>query len=82
MMKITESSTPISNALVRLSIDCSMNVAGRKIVVSMSIPGSPGQLVHRLLDSLGHLHGVGAAELLDDQQQAVAFVDDARPQTG
>ena len=42
MMKIT-SSTPISSAVVRLSIDCSMNVAGRKIVVSMSIPGSPGR---------------------------------------
>ena len=40
MMKIT-SSTPISNAVVRLSIDCSMKVAGRKIVVSISIPGSP-----------------------------------------
>ena len=40
--------------------------------------GKPGpQLVHRVVDSLGDLHGVGPAELLDDQQQAVAFVDDA-----
>ena len=43
MISIT-SSTPISNALVRLSIDCSINVAGRKIVVSISIPGSPGRI--------------------------------------
>ena len=33
---------PISMAVVRLSIDCSMNVAGRKIVVSIAMPGRPG----------------------------------------
>ncbi len=42
MMRIT-SSTPIRSAVVRLSIDCSMNVAGRKIVVSISMPGRPGR---------------------------------------
>ena len=36
--------TPISMAAVRLSIDCSMNVAGRKIVVSTAMPGSPGAI--------------------------------------
>ena len=39
--------TPSSSAVVRLSIDCSMNVAGRKIVVSISMPGQAGlELVH------------------------------------
>ena len=33
---------PRNIALVRLSIDCSMKVAGRKIVVSISMPGRPG----------------------------------------
>ena len=33
---------PSSIAIRRLSIDCSMKVAGRKIVVSTVIPGSPG----------------------------------------
>ena len=41
MIRIT-SRMPSSSARVRLSIDCSMNVAGRKIVVSISMPGSPG----------------------------------------
>ena len=40
MMTIT-SSTPMNNALVRLLIESSMKVAGRKIVVSYSTPGSP-----------------------------------------
>ena len=40
--------------------------------------GKPGlQLVDRLLDALRDLHRVGAPELLDDQQQAVAVVHDA-----
>ena len=69
---------PISSARVRLSIDCSMNVAGRKIVVSTSMLGQAGlHLVHRVLDALRDLHRVGAAELLDDQHQAGAVVDDA-----
>ena len=34
--------TPISMAVVRLSMDCSMNVAGRKIVVSIAMSGRPG----------------------------------------
>ena len=41
MMTIT-SSMPSSRAFVRLSIDWSTNVAGRKIVGSISIPGRPG----------------------------------------
>ena len=43
MMTIT-SSTPSSSATVRLSIDSSMKVAGRKIVVSYSMPGRPGAI--------------------------------------
>ncbi len=41
MIRIT-SRMPMNIARVRLSIDCSMNVAGRKIVVSTSMLGSPG----------------------------------------
>ena len=37
----TTSRIPISMAMVRLSIDCSMKVAGRKIVVSTLMPGRP-----------------------------------------
>ena len=40
----TTSRTPSSSAVVRLSIDCSMKVAGRKIVVSISMPGRPGRI--------------------------------------
>ncbi len=40
MMRMT-SSTPMSRARLRLSIDCSMNVAGRKICESISMPGRP-----------------------------------------
>ena len=42
MMITITSSTPISSALPRLSIDCSMNVAGRKISASTFTPGRPG----------------------------------------
>ena len=41
MIRITRK-MPISNAFVRLSIDCSMNVAGRKMVVSAVMLGRPG----------------------------------------
>ena len=77
MIRIT-SRMPISSARVRLSIDCSMNVAGRKIVVSISMPGRPGR-ISSIASSmpLRDLHRVGAAELLDDQHQARAVVDDA-----
>ena len=34
------------------------------------------QLLERLLDAFGHIEGVGARELLDDEQQALAIVDD------
>jgi hypothetical protein len=40
-MMIT-SSAPSRSASVRLSIDASMKVAGRKIVGSISMPGRPG----------------------------------------
>ena len=54
-----------------------MNVAGRKIVVSISIPGRPGlQLSSACLDAAGHVEGVGPRELLDDEHQARAVVDD------
>ena len=43
MINVT-SSTPSSSARVRFSRDCSMKVAGRKMVVSTSIPGSPGAI--------------------------------------
>ena len=42
MMRITSSDAD-QQRRVRLSIDCSMNVAGRKIVVSISMPGRPGR---------------------------------------
>ena len=41
MIKATKA-MPSSIATRRLSSDCSMNVAGRKIVVSTVIPGNPG----------------------------------------
>ncbi len=43
MIKAT-SRMPSRIARVRLSIDCSMKVAGRKIVVSTSMPRSPGAI--------------------------------------
>ncbi len=43
-MIITTSPIPISSATVRLPIDCSMNVAGLKMLVSTSIPRSPGAI--------------------------------------
>ena len=62
---------------VRLSIASSIKVAGRNTEVSVRRPASPGsQLVERLLDALGDLERAGAGELLDDEQQAVAVVDD------
>ena len=39
----TTSRQPTSSARVRLSTACSMNVAGRKIVVSMSMSVRPGR---------------------------------------
>ena len=55
----------------------SMNVAGRKIVVSISMPGQAGrELVERLLDAVGDVERVGPRELLDDEHQARAVVDD------
>ena len=73
----TTSTMPSSIATVRLSIDCSMNVAGRKIVVSTAMPGSPGaSSAIACLDAARDLHGVGAAELLHDQHDARPVVDD------
>ncbi len=54
-----------------------MNVAGRKMVGSISTPRRPGRsVVERLLDAAGHLERVRPRLLLDDQQQARAVVDD------
>ena len=39
----TTSPTPMISAVLRLSSDCSTNVAGRKIVASISMPGRPGR---------------------------------------
>lgn len=39
----TTSATPISRAVVRFSMAASMNVAGRKIEVSICMPGRPGR---------------------------------------
>ena len=77
MIRIT-SRMPISSARVRLSIDCSMNVAGRKMVVSTSTLGSPG-CISFIASSMPFVTSmrVRAAELLDDQHQAGSVVDDA-----
>ena len=57
--------------------DVSMNVAGRKIVASISIPGKPGRSSSRTpLDAVGDLERVGTRELLDHEQQAGLAVDD------
>ena len=74
MIKAT-SRMPSRIARVRLSIDCSMKVAGRKIVVSTSMPRSPGAISAMASSTpCGHLDRVRPAELLDDQQQAWAVV--------
>ena len=62
---------------MRLSIASSIRVAGRKTEVSRPNPGEARtQLLERVLDPLGHLEGVRTRELLDDEQKAVAIVDD------
>ena len=64
---------PMMSACVRLSIDSSMKVAGRKIVESISMPGRPGFMrVERLLDAARDFQRVGPGQLLDDQHQAGA----------
>ena len=68
---------PSSSALVRLSIASSMKVAGRKIVVSISMPGSPGRSSSSAASTPSRdLERVGPGELLDDEHQARAVVDD------
>ena len=53
-----------------------MNVAGRKMVGSMSTPFRPGsQVVEGLLDVAGDFQRVAGRLLLDDQEQALAVVD-------
>ena len=65
------------SAIVRLSIDSSMNVAGLKIVESISMPGRPGlQRRQRLLDAARDVERVGPRQLLDDHHQADFVVDD------
>ncbi len=73
----TTRSEPRSSASVRLSIESSTNVAGRKIVVSILMPGRPGFM--SLIASstpLRHVERVGERELLDDEQEAGPAVDD------
>ena len=54
-----------------------MNVAGRKIVVSISMPGRPGRISSmRVLDPSRDIEGVRPRELLDDEHQAGTVVDD------
>ena len=68
---------PSSSASVRLWIAVSMKSAGRKIVVSMSMPGRPGlHLVDRVLDALRDVERVAPRQLLDDQHEARTVVDD------
>ena len=68
--------TPISMAVVRLSIDCSMNVAGRKIVVSIAMPGRPG-FISPIACSIPRVTSIVLAPriLLHHQQEALAVVD-------
>ena len=55
----------------------SMNVAGRKMVGSISTSLQPGlERLERLLDAAGHFERVALGLLLDDEQQARAVVDD------
>ena len=69
---------PAASLSRRLSIDCSMKVAGRKIVVSTVIPGNPGCICsHGLFHAAGHVNGVRAAELLYDQQQPRSAVNNS-----
>ena len=53
-----------------------MNVAGRKMVESISTSFRPGPSVRARLDVPGHRQRVRVRLLLDDQQQAGAIVDD------
>ena len=54
-----------------------MKLAGRKIVWSTSMPCRPGpQVVERLLDAAGDVQRVRPWELLDDEHDARAVVDD------
>ena len=54
----------------------SMKVAGRKIEASTSMPARPGGAGERLPRRPGHVERAGARELLDDEEQAGAVVDD------
>jgi len=54
-----------------------MKVAGRKMVLSIVTPGQTGlQFVERLLDPGGDIEGVSPGLLLDDEEDAVAVIDD------
>ena len=69
--------TPISSAVVRLSIaslDERRRAEDRRVDLDARQPGP--QLLEGLLDPAGHLERVGPAELLDDEQQPRAVVDD------
>ncbi len=65
------------SAILRLSIESSMKVAGRKMVVSISTPGKTRpHLVDRLFHAPRHVERVRPGKLLDDEHQARAVVDD------
>ena len=75
MIRMT-SRQPTSSASVRLSMASSMNVAGRKIVVSILMSVRPGRS-SSMADSTpdGDVDGVGPGELLHDEHQARTVVD-------
>ena len=77
MIRIT-SRMPISSArreVVDRLLDERRRPEDRRVDLDAGKTGP--HLVHRVLDALRDLHRVGAAELLDDQHQAGAVVDDA-----
>ena len=70
------SSAPRISARVRLLIESSMKVAGRKMAESTSIPCRPGRSSSSASSTpSGHVQGVRPGQLLDDEHQAVALVD-------
>ena len=68
---------PIRSALVRLSIDVSMNVAGRKIVgVDLDALQARPHLLDGVFDAPGDVERVRPRQLLDDEHQPGTVVDD------
>jgi hypothetical protein len=73
---IATSKQPIISARVRLSIDFSMKVAGRKIVVSIftSLKAGP-KLIDSRLDIAGQLQRVASGLFFDDQHDPRTIID-------